>query len=130
LGSNLGYKRRNIKRAIIKIGEQIGEVVRQSALYDTKPWGFDSENTFVNAAVCVETTLAPHDLLKATQAIEREMGRKQKSKDGIYHDRVIDIDILLYDDLTIDTPDLRIPHPLMYERDFVMVPLREIKEDL
>ena len=130
LGSNLGYKRRNIRRAIKKIGEQIGEVVRQSALYDTKPWGFDSENTFVNVAVCVETTLAPHDLLKATQAIEREMGRKQKSKDGIYHDRVIDIDILLYDDLTIDTPDLRIPHPLMYERDFVMVPLREIKEDL
>ena len=126
LGSNLGYKRRNIKRAIKKIGEQIGEVVRQSALYETEPWGFESENAFINAAVCVETTLAPHDLLAATQAIEREMGRKRKSKDGVYHDRVIDIDILLYDDLYIDTPDLRIPHPLMYERDFVMVPLKEI----
>ena len=105
-------------------------MVRQSALYETEPWGFESENAFINAAVCVETTLAPHDLLAATQAIEREMGRKRKSKDGVYHDRVIDIDILLYDDLYIDTPDLRIPHPLMYERDFVMVPLREIKEDL
>ena len=130
MGSNLGYKRRNIKRAIKKIGEQIGEVVRQSALYETEPWGFESENAFINAAVCVETTLAPHDLLVATQAIERDMGRKRKSKDGVYHDRVIDIDILLYDDLFIDTPDLHIPHPLMYERDFVMVPLREIKEDL
>ena len=129
LGSNLGDKRRNIRRAIKKIGEQIGDVVRQSALYDTEPWGFESENTFVNAAVCVETTLEPHDLLATTQAIEREMGRKRKSKNGIYHDRVIDIDILLYDDLTIDTPDLRIPHPLMYERDFVMVPLKEILDE-
>ena len=129
MGSNLGDKRRNIRRAIKKIGEQIGDVVRQSALYDTEPWGFESENTFVNAAVCVETTLEPHDLLATTQAIEREMGRKRKSKNGIYHDRVIDIDILLYDDLTIDTPDLRIPHPLMYERDFVMVPLKEILDE-
>lgn len=81
---------------------------------------------FVNAAVCVSTSLAPHAVLEATQAIECEMGRKVKSVNGQYHDRIIDIDILLYDDIKIDEPDLKIPHPLMHERDFVMKPLREI----
>lgn len=72
------------------------------------------------------TPLAPRQLLEATQKVEQEMGRKLKSVNGEYHDRIIDIDILLYDDLHIDQPDLKIPHPLMEERDFVMVPLREI----
>lgn len=72
------------------------------------------------------TPLAPRQLLEATQKVEQEMGRKLKSVNGEYHDRIIDIDILLYDDLRIDQPDLKIPHPLMEERDFVMVPLREI----
>ncbi len=126
LGSNLGDKRRNIRRAIQKIETQIGHVVNQSALYTTEPWGFSSSNSFVNAAVCVETALPPFELLAATQAIERQMGRTEKSAGGVYHDRIIDIDILLYDDLTIDTPQLKIPHPLMHQRDFVMIPLREI----
>ena len=128
LGTNLGYRRRNIRRAIEKIGEQIGAVVRQSALYVSEPWGFESENNFVNAVVRCETALSPHKLLRATQRIERQMGRKQKSLDGVYHDRIIDIDILLYDDLTIDTPTLKIPHPLMQQRDFVMIPLGEIQD--
>lgn len=71
-------------------------------------------------------SLAPRQLLEATQKVEQEMGRKLKSVNGEYHDRIIDIDILLYDDLRIDQPDLKIPHPLMEKRDFVMVPLREI----
>ena len=75
------------------------------------------------------TPLAPRQLLEATQKVEQEMGRKLKSVNGEYHDRIIDIDILLYDDLRIDQPDLKIPHPLMEERDFVMVPLREIMEE-
>ena len=101
-------------------------VTRQSALYETKPWGFSSPNDFINVCVLVETELAPRQLLEATQRIEKEMGRTLKSVDGNYHDRIIDIDILTYDELKINEPDLKIPHPLMEEREFVMVPLREI----
>lgn len=126
LGTNLGNRKRNIREAIERIGEQIGVVERQSALYETKPWGFTSPNDFINACVFVLTPLAPRQLLKATQRIEQEMGRTLKSKDGEYHDRIIDIDILMIDDLHIDAPDLKVPHPLMEERDFVMNPLKEI----
>lgn len=129
LGSNLGNKEDNIRLAIEKIKEQIGAVVRQSALLRTEPWGFDSENEFVNAAICVDTALSPRELLRCTQNIERELGRTHKSVNRIYHDRLIDIDILLYGNETINEPDLIIPHPLMYERDFVMIPLREIMEE-
>lgn len=129
LGTNLGDKRKNIAEAIKNIGELVGDVVRQSALYETEPWGFRSDNRFVNAAVCVDTQLSPRRLLEVTQRIEREMGRTLKSDGGEYHDRIIDIDILLYGDLHIDEPDLKIPHPLMHERGFVMTPLNEIMEE-
>ena len=129
MGTNLGDKRKNITEAIKNIGELVGDVVRQSALYETEPWGFRSDNRFVNAAVCVDTQLSPRRLLEVTQRIEREMGRTLKSDGGEYHDRIIDIDILLYGDLHIDQPDLKIPHPLMHERDFVMTPLNEIMEE-
>lgn len=128
LGTNLGNRRGNIREAIERIGEQVGVVTRQSALYETKPWGFSSPNDFINVCVLVETELAPRQLLEATQRIEKEMGRTLKSVDGVYHDRIIDIDILTYDELKINEPDLKIPHPLMEEREFVMVPLREILE--
>lgn len=126
LGSNLGDKASNIRLALEKIKELVGDVVRQSTLYVTQPWGFESENSFVNAVVCCHTVLSPRKLLAATQKIERDLGRTEKSENGIYHDRVIDIDILLYDHRHISYPDLKIPHPLMLERDFVMTPLREI----
>lgn len=129
LGTNLGDKRKNIAEAINYIGELVGDVVRQSALYETEPWGFRSDNRFVNAAVCVDTRLSPRRLLEVTQRIEREMGRTLKSDGGEYHDRIIDIDILLYGDQHIDEPDLKIPHPLMHVRDFVMTPLNEIMEE-
>lgn len=129
MGTNLGDKRKNIAEAIKNIGELVGDVVRQSALYETEPWGFRSDNRFVNAAVCVDTQLSPRRLLEVTQRIERDMGRTLKSDGGEYHDRIIDIDILLYGDLHIDEPDLKIPHPLMHERDFVMTPLNEIMEE-
>lgn len=129
MGTNLGDKRKNIAEAIKNIGELVGDVVRQSALYETEPWGFRSDNRFVNAAVCVDTQFSPRRLLEVTQRIEREMGRTLKSDGGEYHDRIIDIDILLYGDLHIDEPDLKIPHPLMHERDFVMTPLNEIMEE-
>ena len=104
----------------------MGTVTRVSSLIETEPWGFTSDNMFVNAAVRVDTMLSPRQVLEATQTIEREMGRTAKSTDGQYHDRVIDIDILMYDDIHVDEPDLKIPHPLMSERDFVMRPLSEI----
>ena len=135
LGSNLGHKRYNVKRAIQKIEELIGTVECQSALYVSHPWGYDSKNMFVNAVVRCSTQLSPRELLAATQQIEQQLGktvRSQKGDDGrllqghTYHDRRIDIDILLYDDLHIDEPDLKIPHPLMHERDFVMIPLNEV----
>ena len=126
LGSNMGDRRTMMQRAIDEIGKQIGTVERQSVFYETEPWGFDSPHRFLNACVCCTTVLTPRQLLAATQDIERRLGRTHKSEDGVYHDRVIDIDILLYDDLHIDEPDLKIPHPLMHERDFVMIPLREI----
>ena len=126
LGTNLGNRKRNIREAIEKIEELVGEVIRQSALYETKPWGFSSPNDFINACVLVITSLAPRQLLESLQRIEKEMGRMEKSVNGKYYDRIIDIDILLFDDLKINAPDLVIPHPLMEEREFVMKPLREI----
>ncbi|MBO4659751.1 MAG: 2-amino-4-hydroxy-6-hydroxymethyldihydropteridine diphosphokinase [Prevotella sp.] len=128
LGTNIGDKEANIRIALEKIQESVGDIVRQSTLYVSEPWGFESENLFVNTVACVHTALSPRQLLSATQRIEKQMGRKRKSRNGVYHDRVIDIDILLYDDLHISLPDLVIPHPLMRQRDFVMIPLREILE--
>ena len=127
LGSNLGDCERNLKEAIRLIGERVGEVTRQSSFITTEPWGFESSNKFLNAVILCETEKTPRKVLQLTQQIERDMGRKQKSLAGGYRDRPIDIDILLYDDLTVDEPDLKIPHPLMYQRDFVMIPLREIR---
>ena len=124
LGSNQGDRAAKIARAIELIGERVGQVVRQSSVIETKPWGFTSGNLFLNCAICCETTLLPRQVLQVTQQIERELGRHYKGKG--YRDRPIDIDILLYDKLSVDTPDLQIPHPLMYERDFVMIPLKEI----
>ena len=126
LGTNLGNRKRNIREAIEKIEELIGVVLRQSALYETKPWGFSSPNDFINSCILVDTILAPRQLMEKLQEIEKEMGRTLKSINGEYHDRIIDIDILMYDDLKINEPDLVIPHPLMEEREFVMVPLKEI----
>jgi len=126
LGSNLGDRQGNISRAYAEIEKLIGTIVRQSALYESEPWGFESDNSFINSVICCETTLSPHEVLKKTQSIERLLGRTQKSVDGHYHDRTIDIDILLYDDLTVNEPDLKIPHPLMRQRDFVMKPLSDI----
>lgn len=137
LGSNLGNRQENIRRAVELIGDRVGAVVRRSSLIETEPWGFASEHRFLNAVVCCETDKTPREVLRITQQIERDMGRTQKSRGqkptanrqqptARYADRPIDIDILLYDDLTVDEPDLKIPHPLMYERDFVMIPLNEI----
>lgn len=131
LGTNLGDKEQNLRDAVHRIEEQIGKVLSLSAFYVTAPWGFASENSFLNAAACVETQLSPLEVLLETQTIERELGRTKKSVNGAYSDRLIDIDLLLYDDLLLsatsaDGAELNLPHPLMAKRDFVMRPLAEI----
>ena len=140
LGTNLGDKRNNLLTAVKYIEEKIGKVTSLSSFYATEPWGFESENQFLNAAICVETSLEPLNLLHIIKDVEIEMGRTQKSVNKVYSDRPIDIDILLYDDMIMETEELyddmimeteelTIPHPLITERDFVMKPLVEIASD-
>ena len=129
LGTNLGHREENLQEAIRRINGKVGAVVAQSAFMDTEPWGYQSSRHYLNACVRVATEMSPRAILRATQLIERQMGRRHKTQNGVYRDRIIDIDILLYDDVSIDEPDLKIPHPRMLERDFVMQPLREIMPD-
>jgi len=172
LGANLGDKEQTILRAYRHIERLIGTIRRQSAFYYSEPWGFQSDHSFANTVILVETALKPIEVLHRTQLIERKLGKRREhateraigatehatelaisptehateratdaterpaaptahfslltSHFSLYHDRPIDIDILLYDDLHLDTPKLKIPHPLMQERDFVMIPLQEI----
>ena len=126
LGSNIGDREETLHRAIALIDERVGTVQRVSSFIETEPWGFKSKNRFLNAACKVLTTLSPEQCLERTQQIERELGRKKKSKNGVYHDRPIDIDLLMYGDLKLSTPRLTLPHPHMEDRDFVMIPLHEI----
>lgn len=130
LGTNLGDKAANLHAAVHLISGKIGKSLSLSSFYATAPWGFESENSFLNAAICVETSLSPLEVLHRTQEIERTLGRTHKSTGGIYHDRIIDIDLLLYNKEIIQTPELTIPHPLMLQRDFVMNPLVEIAPDV
>ncbi len=130
LGTNLGSREQNLREAIRLIDERLGKVTRQSSFLETEPWGFKSTNRFLNAAVLCVTDKTPREVLWLTQQIERDMGREKDvhntGSHRTYADRVIDIDILLYDDITVEEDDLKIPHPLMYKRDFVMIPLKEI----
>lgn len=129
MGTNLGEKERNLNDAIISLSQEVGFVIRSSTFYTSKPWGFESDNDFLNAVVLVDTILTPFDVLSKTQEIERNLGRIAKTING-YSDRLMDIDILLYDNVIIDQPTLKIPHPLIAERDFVLVPFVEIAPDL
>lgn len=130
LGTNLGDRKANLERAVQMIRERIGDIVALSSFVCTEPWGFESENKFLNAVVRVSTEMSPRAILAAAKEIEKEMGRTQKSVGGIYHDRIIDIDILLYGNLVLQSEDLVIPHPLMTSRDFVMIPMAEIAPGL
>ena len=127
LGTNLGSdKAANLRHAVELINEQAGRVLACSSFLESEPWGFSSENTFLNAVVAIDTPHAPYELLRITQSIEQTMGRTHKSVGGHYADRIIDIDILLYGDLTINDEELIVPHPLIWQRPFVYVPLLEI----
>ena len=126
LGTNIGNKRENLTRAIVLLSLALDKCKAVSRFIETAPWGFESENSFLNCAVAFETRLTPEQLLDTTEKIERKLGRTTKSIDGTYHDRIIDIDILLYDNRIVDSQRLTIPHPLMHLRDFVLEPLADI----
>ena len=126
LGSNEGDREVLLYRAIDAIGVSIGHIGSVSSFYETVPWGFESPHPFLNAALSLTTQLTPEQVLDRTQQIERQLGRKQKSSLGNYQDRPIDIDLLLYDSLVLDTERLTLPHPLLHRRAFVLDPLAEI----
>ena len=128
LGTDLGNKRAHLLQAVGHIAEKTGTISSLSSVYETKPWGFESENDFLNMMVCVETTLSPTEVLDCTQAVEKAMGRTQKT-DGSYCDRIIDIDLIAYDDLIFRTEKLQLPHPLFHRRRFVLEPFNEIAPD-
>ena len=130
IGTNLGDRAENLTRAVALISEQVGTVLACSSFIETAPWGFASENRFLNAVLKVDTLLGPEALLQATQAVERQMGRTHKTVDGNYTDRVIDVDILLYEDVVMKTLELTIPHPYILQRDFVYIPLEEIAPEV
>ena len=135
LGTNLGDREKNLRTAVRLLEERVGKVTSLSAFYATEPWGFTSDNAFLNAAAELHTSLLPLEVLERTQEIERVMGRSHKSVAGVYADRVIDIDLLLcLDDsgrsVRVDTSQLTLPHPLMHLRDFVLKPLAEIAPEV
>lgn len=124
LGSNIGDKAANIRRAVALLTDR-GDVrlVRASRLYRTPPWGVLEQDWFVNACIAVATSLGPHELLARCLAVENEMKRVREMRWG---PRTIDVDVLTYKDITLDDPDLVLPHPRITERAFVLLPLRDI----
>lgn len=123
LGTNLGDKEANLRRALELLAEHGIEVAAVSSFIETEPYGVTDQPTFLNGVCKVRTALAPLELLRTLLAIEQEMGRVRLRHWG---ERNIDLDLLLYEDVRMDTPELKLPHPDMLNRDFVMVPLREI----
>ncbi len=128
LGSNLGDKRAMIAAALTALREAPGvRVLRRSADYSTPPWGNFDQDFFVNACAALETELPPIGLLRTCAAVETQLGRRRQQKWG---PRLIDIDLLDYDGVVVDTPELVLPHPLMLQRAFVLTPLAEIAPEL
>jgi 2-amino-4-hydroxy-6-hydroxymethyldihydropteridine diphosphokinase len=126
LGTNLGDRPANLRAAIAALPPSI--VVRQSSpVYETPPWGFTDQPAFLNMAVKAETRLEPAALLATLKRIEQELGRAPTVRWG---PRIIDMDILFYDDLVLETPEATIPHPRLHERAFVLIPLADIAPDL
>lgn len=126
LGSNLGNKKEILNKAIELLDEKIGIIISQSKDYETKPWGVTDQPDFLNLAIAIHTRRTPLEILEQTQSIENQLGRIRKEKWGA---RLIDIDIMFYGNEIIDEPNLKIPHPLMQERDFALIPLAEIAPD-
>jgi len=128
LGSNMGDRRKKLLTAIDEIGKKIGVIELVSSIYETEPWGFKTDNQFLNLVLIVDTDLSPSEVLARILTIEAELGRIRSEKQ--YSPRIIDIDILFFDDMILKELNLKIPHPLLHERKFVLVPLNEIAHEL
>lgn len=128
----MGGRRRLLAEARRWTGLRVGNLVQVSSLYETEPWGFVSEQNFLNQVVVVETDRTPRELMDILQEIEKELGRHREGSDshGGYSSRPIDIDILFYDRQIIDTPALKVPHPQLHKRRFTLEPLHEVAPDL
>ena len=133
IGTNLGDREQNLRTALQLLHERVGECIACSSIYRSAPLGFISDNEFANMVAVYKTSYSPEEVLLITQQIEREMGRTEKSVNGVYYDRVIDIDLLqargdeANEAIRRSDERLMLPHPRMQERDFVMIPLREVE---
>jgi 2-amino-4-hydroxy-6-hydroxymethyldihydropteridine diphosphokinase len=128
LGGNLGDKKQVFEQTIRLLGERVGMITRQSAIYETEPWGFESSDLFWNQVLEISTTLSAEKVLEQTQQTEIELGRIRKTNQ--YDSRIIDIDLLFYGDQVISMENLSIPHPRIQDRKFALVPLNEIAPEL
>lgn len=126
LGSNLGNREENIKTALWQISDRIGRIIALSSIYTSSAWGLKNQPDFLNQAIKIETRFKPADLLREIHAIENSMGRQRNGK---WTSRIIDIDILYYDDMVLEQKDLRIPHDEISNRKFTLVPLAELAPD-
>lgn len=126
-GSNMGDKRDNIKKALDKIRKRKINIIKVSSIYETEPYGVLDQDSFLNGVLKIETTLDPNELLQELLDIEKELKRVRKRKWG---PRTIDLDIIFYDDLIINEENLKVPHPDMQNRKFVLKPLCDIEPDL
>jgi 2-amino-4-hydroxy-6-hydroxymethyldihydropteridine diphosphokinase len=126
IGSNLGDRAKNLGTAIAFLAPQV-QILMQSSIYQTEPWGYFDQPSFLNQVIKTETALEPFDFFNYLQGIESQMGRQETFRFG---PRLIDLDILFYDDLILDSPNLTIPHPRIQERAFVLIPLAEIAPGL
>lgn len=127
-GSNLGDREQFINSAYKLLEERLGLMLNKSSFIETPAWGFESKEIFLNSAAVFQTNKTPIESLRICNEIERELGRKREG--NTYQNRTIDIDILFYDDMILNTPKLIIPHPLIAEREFVLKPLKEILPNL
>ena len=127
IGTNLGDKLKNLKNALSNI-EGFGQILNKSRIFYSDPWGYDSENEFLNMGLVIKTSLEPMQLLKKLKSIEKQMGRGPKMVQS-YHDRIIDLDILIYSGIIIDNEELSIPHPKIKERKFSLLILKDLFEN-
>lgn len=125
LGGNLGDIKATLKLSLDLLQNEVGAVQKQSKLFESEPWGFEHAQNFLNQVIEIETNYSARELLGLTQKIEKELGRKQKTSTH-YEGRLIDIDILFFDDEIVDDDDLKIPHPRLHERLFTLLPLNEV----
>ncbi len=127
IGGNLGDKQLNFEKVYLLIEKELGRIVQKSSVYETPPWGFSAKENFWNQVVLIETLMEPEELLAGINQVENSFGRKRQT--GNYRSREMDIDVIYFDDRIINTEVLIIPHPLLAQRLFVLVPLVEIAPD-